>query len=304
MPTASNHNLSQSDQAFSTWIENIVQRTELTLHQLLPNTTAAPNQLHEAMRYAVLGGGKRIRALLVHATGQLNQASSEYLEIAACALEMMHAYSLIHDDLPCMDNDDLRRGKPTVHKAFNEALAILAGDALQAQAFICLTTAPCQPAQRLQLIQELAFAAGSLGMAGGQALDLNNTGLTLDRAALENMHQMKTGALIRASVRMGLICGALPINLLDDYANAIGLAFQVIDDVLDTQGSNTVLGKTPGKDAQQNKPTYVSLLGLNAAQQLAQTLLEQAQNALAQIATQYDTSYLSKLARFIVLRTH
>lgn len=291
---------------FSQWKSDTIERIERTLPHLLPaELVDGSKSLHQAMRYAVLGGGKRIRALLVHAAGKLNQAPRDSLDIAACALEMMHAYSLVHDDLPCMDDDDLRRGKPTVHKIFGDALAVLAGDALQTQAFICLSTMPCDAERRVQLINELACASGSLGMAGGQALDLNNTGVALARAELENMHQMKTGALIRAAVRMGLICGEdLPINLLDDYAIAIGLAFQVVDDILDTQNQNEALGKTPGKDAQQNKPTYVSMLGIGVANQLVRELFERAQNILQQIPAQYDSSYLRQLAHLIVLRTY
>ena len=290
---------------FSQWKLDTVERIERVLQHLLPDELIdEPKQLHQAMRYAVLGGGKRIRALLVHAAGKLNQAPIDNLDIAACALEMMHAYSLVHDDLPCMDDDDLRRGKPTVHKVFGDASAVLAGDALQTQAFICLSTMSCDVERRLQLISELACASGSLGMAGGQALDLNNTGLTLTRVELENMHQMKTGALIRAAVRMGLICGSgLPVDLLDDYAMAIGLAFQVVDDILDTQNQNQALGKTPGKDAKQHKPTYVSMLGIEVANQLVRGLFERAQNVLDQIPAQYDSSYLRQLAQLIVLRT-
>ena len=291
---------------FSQWQSDTVERIEHTLQHLLPaDLIEGSKPLHQAMRYAVLGGGKRIRALLVHAAGKLNQAPIDGLDVAACALEMMHAYSLVHDDLPCMEDDDLRRGKPTVHKVFGDALAVLAGDALQTQAFICLSTMPCDTERRVQLINELACAAGSLGMAGGQALDLNNTGVALARAELENMHQMKTGALIRAAVRMGLICGeGLPINLLDDYAIAIGLAFQVVDDILDTQNQNEALGKTPGKDAQQNKPTYVSMLGIDVANQLVRELFERAQSILEQLPARYDSSYLRQLVHLIVLRTY
>jgi farnesyl diphosphate synthase len=298
------HKLAALD--FSQWRSDIVERIEGVLQHLLPAESAAGSEpLHQAMRYAVLGGGKRIRALLVHAAGQLNQAPIERLDVAAASLEMMHAYSLVHDDLPCMDDDDLRRGKPTVHKAFGDALAVLAGDALQTQAFLCLSAISCDAERRVQLINELASAAGSLGMAGGQALDLNNTGSALARTELENMHQMKTGALIRAALRMGLICGAgLPINLLDDYAIAIGLAFQVVDDILDTQNQNQALGKTPGKDAQQNKPTYVSMLGIEVAHQLVLELFERAQKVLQQIPAQYNASYLQHLAHLIVMRTY
>lgn len=303
VPAEQNDKLAVPD--FSKWKIATIERIEHTLQNLLPaELSEEPQPLHQAMRYAALSGGKRIRALLVHAAGKLNQAPIDSLDAAACALEMMHAYSLVHDDLPCMDDDDLRRGKPTVHRVFGDALAVLAGDALQTQAFICLSTMSCDTRRRVQLINELACASGSLGMAGGQALDLKNTGLVLARVELEQMHQMKTGALIRAAVRMGLICGSgLPVDLLDDYAMAIGLAFQVVDDILDTQNQNEALGKTPGKDAKQNKPTYVSMLGIEVANQLVRELFERAQNVLNQIPAQYDSSYLRQLAQLIVLRT-
>lgn len=303
VPAEQNDKLAVPD--FSKWKIATIERIEHALQNLLPAELSEELQpLHQAMRYAALSGGKRIRALLVHAAGKLNQAPIGSLDAAACALEMMHAYSLVHDDLPCMDDDDLRRGKPTVHRVFGDALAVLAGDALQTQAFICLSTMSCDTRRRVQLINELACASGSLGMAGGQALDLKNTGLVLARVELEQMHQMKTGALIRAAVRMGLICGSgLPVDLLDDYAMAIGLAFQVVDDILDTQNQNEALGKTPGKDAKQHKPTYVSMLGIEVAHQLVRELFERAQNVLNQIPAQYDSSYLRQLAQLIVLRT-
>lgn len=295
---------------FSQWVERIVQRTEVALHQSLPPSSVLPQRLHQAMRYAVLGGGKRIRALLLHAAGHINDAHPSALDSATCALEMIHAYSLVHDDLPCMDNDDLRRGKPTVHKAYDEATALLVGDALQAQAFICLSTAPIETEQRLTLIQELAQASSTTGMVGGQAIDLASVGIPLNQRELETMHQMKTGALLRAAIRMGLACGhhkhpQTPINSLDDYAQTIGLAFQVVDDILDASAETATLGKTAGKDALQDKPTYVSLLGLDAARALVNTLHERAQALLDNLLGQQEhTHMLRELTRFIVLRTH
>lgn len=295
---------------FSQWAERIIQRTETALDRTLPPSSVLPQRLHQAMRYAVLGGGKRIRALLVHAAGHINDAPALALDSATCALEMIHAYSLVHDDLPCMDNDDLRRGKATVHKAYDEATALLVGDALQAQAFICLSTAPLEINQRLTLIHELAQASSTSGMVGGQAIDLASVGIALNQRELETMHQMKTGALLRAAVRMGLACGhhkhsPVPMNSLDDYAQTIGLAFQVVDDILDASAETATLGKTAGKDAIQDKPTYVSLLGLDAARALASTLHERAQTLLDNLLGQQEhTHMLRELTRFIVLRTH
>jgi len=291
---------------FATWMRAQGARTEAALDAALPSTDTIPHTLHEAMRYAVLGGGKRVRPLLVHAAGEVAGASPEACDAAACAVEMIHAYSLVHDDMPCMDDDDLRRGRPTVHKAYDEATALLVGDALQTQAFIALAQVPVLGAEaRLKLVAELAMASGSVGMCGGQAIDLQNVGLAMTRDALEGMHRMKTGALLRASVRMGALCGNIdPAGLvaLDQYAAAVGLAFQVVDDILDVTADTATLGKTAGKDAANDKPTYVSLLGLDAARELAAQLRTDAHEALAGFGAR--AGRLAELADLIVLRSN
>ncbi|MCA3213180.1 MAG: polyprenyl synthetase family protein [Burkholderiales bacterium] len=273
----------------------------------LPAADRAPQRLHQAMRYAVLDGGKRVRPLLVDAAGEVVGAPEPALRAAALAVEYVHAYSLIHDDLPCMDNDVLRRGKPTVHIAFDEATAMLAGDALQAEAFQAIAEAPIEAGTRAALMAELAAAAGTRGMCGGQAIDLAAVGSSMSRAELEQMHGMKTGALLRAAVRMGALAGAAdPAVLapLDRYAHAVGLAFQVVDDVLDVEATSQDLGKTAGKDAQQGKPTYVSMLGLSAARQWAERLRQDARGALDTLpaAAAARAVRLRQLADFIVLR--
>ncbi|MFO0206342.1 MAG: polyprenyl synthetase family protein, partial [Betaproteobacteria bacterium] len=255
----------------------------------------------------VLDGGKRVRPLLVDAAGEVVGAPEAALRAAALAVEYVHAYSLIHDDLPCMDNDVLRRGKPTVHIAFDEATAMLAGDALQAEAFQAIAEAPIEAGTRAALMAELAAAAGTRGMCGGQAIDLAAVGSSMSRAELEQMHGMKTGALLRAAVRMGALAGAAdPAVLapLDRYAHAVGLAFQVVDDVLDVEATSQDLGKTAGKDAQQGKPTYVSMLGLSAARQWAERLRQDAHGALDTLpaAAAARAVRLRQLADFIVLR--
>ncbi|CAG2148116.1 Farnesyl diphosphate synthase [Cupriavidus yeoncheonensis] len=291
---------------FASWMRVQGARTETALDQALPNPDTVPHTLHEAMRYAVLGGGKRVRPLLVHAAGDVTGASAEACDAAACAVEMIHAYSLVHDDMPCMDDDDLRRGRPTVHKAYDEATALLVGDALQTQAFIVLARAQAVPPEaRLKLVAELAVASGSVGMAGGQAIDLQNVGKAMSREALEAMHRMKTGALLRASVRMGALCGEIDaqgLAALDRYAAAVGLAFQVVDDILDVTADTATLGKTAGKDAAHDKPTYVSLMGLEAARALAAELRQSAHDALAGFGAR--ATRLADLADLIVLRTH
>jgi farnesyl diphosphate synthase len=291
---------------FATWMRAQGARTEAALDAALPSTDTIPHTLHEAMRYAVLGGGKRVRPLLVHAAGEVAGATPKACDAAACAVEMIHAYSLVHDDMPCMDDDDLRRGRPTVHKAYDEATALLVGDALQTQAFIVLAQVPALGAEaRLKLVAELAMASGSVGMCGGQAIDLQNVGLAMTRDALEGMHRMKTGALLRASVRMGALCGNIdPAGLaaLDQYAAAVGLAFQVVDDILDVTADTATLGKTAGKDAANDKPTYVSLLGLDAARELAAQLRTDAHEALAGFGAR--AGRLAELADLIVLRSN
>jgi farnesyl diphosphate synthase len=273
---------------------------------------AAPAALVEAMRYAVLDGGKRLRPLLVLAAHEAvvpdGSLCFEAALRAACAVELIHAYSLVHDDMPCMDNDVLRRGKPTVHVRFGEASALLAGDALQALAFELLTPedGTVEAAQQARLCSLLARAAGSAGMAGGQAIDLASVGHILSEAELREMHQLKTGALLQGSVMMGASCGrpdALALAALQDYGAAMGLAFQVVDDILDVTADSSTLGKTAGKDADNDKPTYVSLMGLAPSQAYAQDLLAQAHQAL-QRSGLANTRALAALADMVVNRAH
>lgn len=289
---------------FQTWMTSTQAAVEIALTQYLPAPTQLPQKLHEAMAYAVLDGGKRVRPLLVFAAGNLFSASNELLSRAACAVEMIHAYSLVHDDMPCMDDDALRRGKPTVHKKYDEATALLVGDALQAQAFLVLSEAQAEADRKLPMLQLLAHASGSLGMCGGQAIDLDSVGIALDITELEQMHRLKTGALLRASVLLGAMSGKhlseVETSALDDYARAIGLAFQVVDDVLDATADSATLGKTAGKDAADNKPTYVSLLGLEASRQLASKLCNDAHQALSIFGE--SAQYLHDLADLIVQR--
>jgi farnesyl diphosphate synthase len=296
---------------FAAWMVGIQARTESALERLLPESRAVPQRLHAAMRYAVLGGGKRVRPLLVHAAGEtsprpLSSAESSRLDVVACAVECIHAYSLAHDDLPCMDDDILRRGKPTVHVEYDEATALLVGDSLQSLAFQLLSGDSAAPDAnvRIALIRILAEAIGSSGMAGGQAIDLASVGKTLSLPELERMHGYKTGALIRASVSMGAHgIGAFPgeeLALLDNYARCIGLAFQVVDDVLDAEGSTATLGKTTGKDAVNNKPTYVNIMGLSRAKTFADELRVEAHRNLAGFGAR--ARRLGELADFVVLR--
>ncbi|MEP7206553.1 MAG: polyprenyl synthetase family protein [Casimicrobiaceae bacterium] len=292
------------DLAWPVWASERQQRVEHVLGSALPAVDRVPRDLHAAMHHAVLGGGKRVRPLLAYAAGELAGADPGKVDAAAAALELMHAYSLVHDDLPCMDDDALRRGKPTCHVAFGEATALLAGDALQSLAFSVLARgASADPAGACALLAEMA---GSAGMAGGQAIDLAAVGNVLTVEALETMHRMKTGALIRAAVRLGAAAAApLPPRLataLDAYADAAGLAFQVVDDVLDVEGSAASLGKTAGKDAAQNKPTFVSMLGLPAARARAAALRADARAALAPFGS--ASRRLLELADWIVDRTH
>lgn len=286
------------------------QRVETALDHWLPSAGTAPGQLHAAMRYAALSGGKRIRPLLVYATGRAAGVDEAALDGAAAAVEIIHAYSLIHDDLPAMDDDDLRRGQPTCHRAFDEATAILAGDALQALAFHILASDPAlsvAPATRLAMIDTLAVASGSRGMAGGQAIDLAAVGHELSLAELENMHIHKTGALIRASVHMAALCAEsldeAARDQLGRYAACIGLAFQIRDDILDIEGDTQTLGKTQGADIARNKPTFPGLLGLDAAKAHARGLYEEALAALDGFDAQRCNA-LRWIADFIVNRIH
>lgn len=291
-------------------IQDYQNRAELALARVLPSADIQPQRLHDAMRYSTLGGGKRLRPILVYATGSALGVALETLDAPACAVELIHAYSLIHDDLPAMDDDDLRRGKPTCHRAFDEATAILAGDALQALAFQVLTQAPMAVSAdaRVQMLQVLAQASGSRGMVGGQAIDLSAVGRELSLAELENMHIHKTGALIRASVLLGASCSPdldRDARLaLDHYAKCIGLAFQIQDDILDVSGDTATLGKTQGADNARNKPTYPALLGLEVAREHARDLVQDALESLNQAQLGDKADLLRWLAQYIIERTH
>jgi farnesyl diphosphate synthase len=290
---------------FDGWMAAVQAQVEQALGAYLPHAETVPFKLHEAMRYTALGGGKRVRPLLVFAAGDLSGADKHTLERAAAAVEMIHVYSLVHDDMPCMDDDALRRGKPTVHVAYDEATALLVGDALQAQAFTVLSEGDAiPPARQVAMLRLLAQAAGSAGMCGGQAIDLASVGIALNLEQLEQMHQLKTGALLRASVVLGALAGGdlTPGQLaaLDAYSKAIGLAFQVVDDVLDATADSATLGKTAGKDAAANKPTYVSILGLDASRLLADKLRNDAHRALEPFGDK--AGRLRQLADLIVQR--
>ena len=283
------------------------ERLEHSFDTWLPAASTHPAILHEAMRYTVMDGGKRIRPTLVYAAGQATGATPESLDRAACAIELIHAYSLIHDDLPAMDDDDLRRGKPSCHRAFGEATAILAGDALQSLAFQVLASDAgngISESTRLRMIKTLALAAGSRGMAGGQTIDLAATGQQLNIAELEDMHIHKTGALIRASVVLGALCSNAPaqtdIEKLDHYAKCIGLAFQIRDDILDVEGEATTLGKNPGMDQRLEKSTYPSIIGLQAARQRTTELHTEALESLAGFDKSADP--LRRLSVYIIER--
>ena len=292
--------------SFELWMRTVQASVETMLASALPAADIVPIRLHEAMRYALLGGGKRVRPLLVYAGGALFDAPLAALARAAAAVEMIHAYSLVHDDLPCMDDDTLRRGRATVHVQYDEATALLVGDALQAQAFELLSEpqADIAPVRQIAMLRLLAEAAGSRGMCGGQAIDLGSVGRVLTRAQLEQMHLLKTGALLRAAVLSGAMCGkALSSGEeagLEHYAQAIGLAFQVVDDVLDATADSATLGKTAGKDAAANKPTYVSILGLQPSRELADRLRDDAHRAVARFGAAADP--LRALADLIVQR--
>lgn len=289
--------------SFTDWMAATQGGTEAALSRLLPARDSIPQRLHDAMRYATLGGGKRVRPLLVFAAGELSNAPPERLDIAACAVELIHVYSLVHDDLPCMDNDVLRRGRPTCHIEFDEATALLVGDSLQTLAFELLASHPLGQHQ-LEMITLLAQASGSCGMAGGQAIDLAAVGKPLEQAELELMHALKTGALIRAAVLLGALAGP-PLSpeerqQLDRFAKRAGLLFQVVDDILDCTANTATLGKTAGKDAAADKPTYVTLLGLDAAREYAQDLRHEALAALSGFGAR--ARRLTELADFICHR--
>jgi farnesyl diphosphate synthase len=278
-------------------------RVEDVLARTLPSMETVPMDLHEAMRYATLGGGKRLRACLVYATGEALGATPEALDPPAAAVELIHAYSLVHDDLPCMDDDDMRRGRPSCHKAFGEATALLAGDALQTQAFAVLAAAETlSPHARMRMVEELARASGSLGMAGGQALDLK-AGPVATIEVLEERHGRKTGALMHAAVRLGALAATPEIpSALDDYGRALGLAFQIADDLLDVEGVAVVVGKTIGADAAAGKATFASVLGVKEARRRARDLYE---NGLASLRFLGDNGrLLATIAHYAVERDH
>jgi farnesyl diphosphate synthase len=293
---------------FLAWAAPLQARMEEALARLLPAADIAPQRLHDAMRYAVLGGGKRVRPLLAFAAGEAVGAAPERVEIAGAAVELVHAYSLVHDDLPSMDNDVLRRGKPTCHVQYDEATALLVGDALQTLAFQLLADHELadEPRAQLEMVKLLAAASGSRGMAGGQAIDLDSVGKPLSLPELEFMHIHKTGALIRAAVLLGARCGR-PLDeaesaALDRYAKCVGLAFQVVDDILDAEADTATLGKTAGKDAANDKPTYVTLLGASAAKQMAADLHRDALDALAPFGDR--ARRLGQLAAYIIQRSY
>ncbi|MCH9697011.1 MAG: (2E,6E)-farnesyl diphosphate synthase [Gammaproteobacteria bacterium] len=293
--------------SLNTFMTRSREQVDSALERWLPKTDQQPQRLHEAMRYTVFNGGKRIRPFLVYATGQALGIPMKTLDGAACAVELIHAYSLVHDDLPAMDDDDLRRGKPTCHVAYDEATAILVGDALQTLAFQVLiddTDLPGNAQGKLKMIQALANASGSRGMVGGQAIDLDSVGRQLSLEQLETMHMHKTGALIRCSV---CIAALATLNLnpktlhnLDTYAQSIGLAFQIQDDILDEESNTEALGKTQGKDRDNNKPTYPSLMGMDNAKQKAQQLHAKATEALSQFG--HEANVLRELSRYIIER--
>jgi farnesyl diphosphate synthase len=293
---------------FQDWARETASFMEKTLADLLPAADTVPTRLHDAMRYSTLGGGKRVRPMLAFAAGEVSGASVDRLKVVASAVEMIHAYSLIHDDLPCMDDDVLRRGRPTCHIEFDEATALLAGDALHSMAFNIVSAHSLteKSSDQLDLIRLFSEACGSRGMAGGQAIDLASVDRAISLPELEHMHTLKTGALIRAAVMMGAMCGRplseIERQKLDHYAKCIGLAFQVVDDILDCESNTEKLGKTAGKDKDANKPTYVSLLGLNSAKQFAEELLRDAHQSLDVFGM--SAKRLHELADFIVKRDY
>ncbi|GJL71506.1 MAG: (2E,6E)-farnesyl diphosphate synthase [Nitrosomonas sp.] len=291
---------------FQNWSQSRQVRIETFLEERLPVADCAPERLHHAMRYAVLGGGKRVRPLLSFAAGELSNADEMRVTAVGAAVELIHAYSLVHDDLPCMDDDVLRRGKPTCHVAYDEATALLTGDSLQSLAFQLLAEQCLADSAQIQLemIKLLAQASGSRGMAGGQAVDLASVGKSLNLPELEFMHIHKTGALIRAAVMLGARCGGQlhneQLSSLDHFAKCVGLAFQVVDDVLDAEATTATLGKTAGKDADNGKPTYVSILGVSQARELAEKLRRDAFQSLDTFGT--EAARLKQVTDFIIQR--
>ncbi|MCU7844804.1 MAG: (2E,6E)-farnesyl diphosphate synthase [Candidatus Thiodiazotropha sp. (ex Monitilora ramsayi)] len=296
------------NEALSDYTQQCRHRVESSLEKILPSSQTLPARLHEAMRYSTLSGGKRIRPILVYAAGQAVDVAPERLDSPAAAVELIHAYSLVHDDLPAMDDDDLRRNQPTCHKAYDEATAILVGDALQTlafQALCCGNSMQTDAETRLKMLETLTRASGSRGMAGGQAIDLESVGKSLNLAELEILHIHKTGALIRAAVHMATLLnpdiGREKIQALDHYAKCVGLAFQIRDDILDVEGDTETLGKTQGKDSAQDKPTYPALLGLSGAREKAQDLLTDAMACLTSFGSEADP--LRWIAEYIIGRS-
>lgn len=294
---------------FSTRLSSYKTRVDTALDQYLPGNGPQTTRLQTAMRYAITNGGKRVRPVLTYATGAALGIPLQRLDVAACSVEMLHAYSLVHDDLPAMDDDDLRRGLPTLHKEFDEATAILAGDALQALAFTVLAINPDEAldaSARLKMVAVLGEASGAKGMAAGQAIDLESVGKTLTLEQLEDMHRLKTGALIRASAQLALLVSSSSDpelhEKIDGYAGAIGLSFQIVDDILDITGDTETLGKTQGADQALNKPTYPALLGLEGAKTYAQNMHNAAIDSLSGLGSEFDE--LRQLSEFIVERTN
>ena len=291
------------------FLGDVQQRVQRLLEQNLPPETQTPERLHQAMRHSALNPGKRLRPALVFATGQMLGAETEALEIPALVVELIHAYSLIHDDLPCMDDDELRRGIPTCHIAFDEATAVLAGDALQTLAFELLARSPqlkVDDRSRLQMLTELCQASGSLGMGGGQAIDLEMTNRPIQLETLESMHRMKTGALIDVSVKLGYLASPVRDNdvlaLLETYSASLGLAFQIRDDILDIEADTVTLGKPQGSDIEKNKSTFPALLGLDGAKARAHDLVETALAALQKLP--YNSQNLAAFANYIIQRSY
>jgi farnesyl diphosphate synthase len=294
------------NQAFDAWVNDIQLHIEGVLDRHLPAANIVPERLHEAMRYATLGGGKRVRALLAYAAGEFCGADTEKVDAVAMAVELIHAFSLVHDDMPCMDGDNLRRGKPSTHKKYGDAIALLVGDSLQSLAFQLISQdINIRSPQKIKMLHMLALATGSRGMAGGQAIDLESIGIPLTQAELETMHIHKTGALIRAATLMGTYSAYRQneekIKAVDHFAKSIGIAFQVVDDILDAEADTETLGKTAGKDAQNNKSTYVTILGLHEAKKLANELHANAMAALSFYGREADL--LRHLANFIAQRS-
>ncbi len=301
------------NQSFKEWVTECQQRVEAAAAELLPPVDLEPKILHQAMRYSVIGGGKRVRPLLVYAVSELFGAEKHNVDRVALAIECVHSYSLIHDDLPCMDNDMLRHGKPTTHAKYGEAMAMLAGDALQPEAFVYISETTLNPHQKLVLISLLADAASSRGMCGGQAIDLSMVGKKMSLEELRHMHALKTGMLLHAAVMSGLWCAKEEtfneklIEELSSYGDAVGLLFQIVDDILDVVSCAEKLGKTAGKDALENKPTYVSILGLGKSRELAKEQYELALKAvqnIEKIVGSNKSIRLKEIADFIYSRDH